>query len=202
MVERISVACTSERRSSPRVIAAGSRSRRRDHSPKYIEGAYCAWIPPIRSSARGSGAGERSSSSWRASSARLRSRWVRVRGIGGTLTRHVTGPPDRARPVRPAAAKAVVHAGERRRHRRREDGRQLPPPDGRRHERPLAAPALVRLPGGDEGVRRHLLRPRRADPQRLLALARGEPPGHPPAAADGGGDRGGATGGGAPRAAN
>src|SRR5512133_203103 len=54
----------------------------------YIEGAYCAWIPPIRSSARGRGVFARSSRSCRASSARLSSRSVSVRssGMGRRLT--------------------------------------------------------------------------------------------------------------------
>jgi MFS family permease len=63
----------------PLVLGRRSRSATRDHSPTYIEGAYCAWMPPTRSSARGSGSAERSSSSWRTSSARLSSRRVRTR---------------------------------------------------------------------------------------------------------------------------
>ena len=73
MVLRMSVACTTERRSSAAVSASRSKPSSRDHRPTYIDGAYCAWIPPIRSSARGSGVRARSSSSWRASSARLSS---------------------------------------------------------------------------------------------------------------------------------
>ena len=79
MVLRMSVACTTERRSSAAVSASRSKPSSRDHRPTYIDGAYCAWIPAIRSSARGSGVRARSSSSWRASSARLSSRSVSVR---------------------------------------------------------------------------------------------------------------------------
>ncbi len=43
-------------------------------------------------------------------------------------------------------------------------------------DRPFAAAALVGLPGGDQGLRGHLLRPRRADAQRLLALGAGQLP--------------------------
>ena len=53
MVERISVPCTTVRRSSARVSWSRSNPASRDHSPMYIEGAYWAWMPPIRSSARG-----------------------------------------------------------------------------------------------------------------------------------------------------
>ena len=80
IVERISVAWTTARRSSARVSASRSKPVSRDHSPTYIDGAYCAWMPPTRSSARGRLASERSSSRWRASTARLSSRVVRTRG--------------------------------------------------------------------------------------------------------------------------
>ena len=66
------------RRSSPRVTASRSSPSTRDQSPMYIEGAYCAWSPPIRSSTRGSGALARSSSICRARSARFSSRSVSV----------------------------------------------------------------------------------------------------------------------------
>ena len=79
IVTRISVACTTVRATSASVTACRSRPSSRLHSPMYIDGAYCAWIPPTASSARGSGIRPRSSSSWRASSARLSSRRVRVR---------------------------------------------------------------------------------------------------------------------------
>src|SRR5215210_6117758 len=59
------------RRSSARVSAPRSKPSSRDHSPMYIDGAYCAWRPPMRSSLRGSGERPRSSSPCRASSARL-----------------------------------------------------------------------------------------------------------------------------------
>ena len=45
---------------------------------------------------------------------------------------------------------------------------------GRRRERE-PAPALVRVPGGDGGLRCHLLRPRRPDRERFLALGRRRP---------------------------
>ena len=83
MVWRISVAWITERRSSARVRASRVKPSSRDHRPMYIDGAYCAWMPPMRSSALGRGVRARSSSSWRASSARFSSRCVRVR-IGGS----------------------------------------------------------------------------------------------------------------------
>ena len=49
-------------------------------------------------------------------------------------------------------------------------------PRQRRRREPVAASALVRCAGADARVPGHLLRPRRPDRQRLLALAR---PGHP-----------------------
>ena len=55
MVWRISVAWMTERRSSARVRASRVKPSSRDHSPMYIDGAYCAWMPPMRSSALGSG---------------------------------------------------------------------------------------------------------------------------------------------------
>jgi hypothetical protein len=42
MVARIIVAWTTERRSSARVRSSRASARMRDHSPMYIEGAYCA----------------------------------------------------------------------------------------------------------------------------------------------------------------
>jgi hypothetical protein len=50
----------------------------------YIEGAYWACTPPIRSTAFGIAALFRSSRSWRASSARFSSPSVRVRPSDGT----------------------------------------------------------------------------------------------------------------------
>ena len=57
IVTRISVPWTTSRCSSAVVSAAGSKPRSRDHRPKYIDGAYWAWIPHSRSSASGSGSG-------------------------------------------------------------------------------------------------------------------------------------------------
>jgi hypothetical protein len=54
---------TTSRAWSAPVSADGSKARSRDQSPKYIDGAYWAWIPPIRSSARGIGSDARSSRS-------------------------------------------------------------------------------------------------------------------------------------------
>ena len=70
---RISVAWITSRRSSARVSASRSKSAIRDHSPMYIDGAYCACSVPIASSVSGIEASRRSSSPWRASSARLSS---------------------------------------------------------------------------------------------------------------------------------
>src|SRR5690242_3481116 len=50
----------------------------RVHRPTYIDGAYCACSPPIRSSTRGTGRSTRSSSICRASRARLSCRAVRT----------------------------------------------------------------------------------------------------------------------------
>ena len=82
MVERSEVPCTRVLRSSALVSCSRSNPSSRDQRPTYIEGAYWAWIPPIRSTAFGSDARLRSSSSWRASRARLSSRSVSVRAIG------------------------------------------------------------------------------------------------------------------------
>ncbi|MDX6683275.1 MAG: hypothetical protein QOG94_3314 [Solirubrobacteraceae bacterium] len=49
----MSVAWTTLRRSSARVSALRSTPRVRDHSPTYIDGAYCACSPPIAASVRG-----------------------------------------------------------------------------------------------------------------------------------------------------
>ena len=83
------------RRSSARVSWSRSKPWRRDQSPMYIDGAYCAWIPPIRSSARGRGVFARSSSSCRASSARFSSRSVSVRVTSrepNRIQKNVLGP--------------------------------------------------------------------------------------------------------------
>ena len=77
----MSVPCTTLRRSSARVSASRSKPSSRDDSPMYIDGAYCACRPPMRSSARGIESDARSSSSWRASSARLSSRSLRTRSV-------------------------------------------------------------------------------------------------------------------------
>src|SRR5947209_6679044 len=87
MVTRIMVACTMRRCSSARVSASRSNPFMRDHSATYGEGAYCVWSPPTRSTTVVSGSRDRSSNSWRARSARLRSRLVRTRsfsGLGGS----------------------------------------------------------------------------------------------------------------------
>ena len=67
----------------------------RDHAPTYIDGAYCAWMPHTASSAAGSATASGSSSPWRASSARLRSRWESV-----STRRRMSGAPGSARPTR------------------------------------------------------------------------------------------------------
>ena len=50
---RISVAWTTVRSCSASVSASRSKSAIRDHSPMYIDGAYCACSAPIASSASG-----------------------------------------------------------------------------------------------------------------------------------------------------
>ena len=55
MVERSKVPWTTLLRSNARVTWSRSRPSCRDHMPTYIDGAYCACSPAIRSSARGSG---------------------------------------------------------------------------------------------------------------------------------------------------
>ena len=105
MVTRSSVAWTTSRASSARVSASRSNASSRDHRPTYIDGAYWAWIPHSASSACGSGAGERSSRHWRASSARLSSAAV----IAGMVTdRRATRVPT-AGPCRPSAPGARLH---------------------------------------------------------------------------------------------
>src|SRR5918996_6496763 len=79
IVARISDAWITRRRSRAVVRPRRSKWRSRDHRPMYADGAYCAWIPPIRSTARTSGRSERSSSSCRARSARFSSRVVSTR---------------------------------------------------------------------------------------------------------------------------
>src|SRR5439155_13035062 len=81
IVVRIIEAWTMLRRSSPRVTASRSSPSSRDHRPMYIEGAYCAWSPAIRSSALGIGVFARSRSICLASRARLR--WRLVRTVSG-----------------------------------------------------------------------------------------------------------------------
>ena len=92
------------RRCGPRARASGRPARSpasRDHSPMYIDGAYCDWIPQTASSAAGSGSAARSSRSWRASSARLSSRRVSVR-TGRSLPALVTiSLPSRGGDIRP-----------------------------------------------------------------------------------------------------
>ncbi len=58
----MSVPCTIFFRSSARVTASRSSPSTRDESPMYIDGAYCAWRQPMRSTTRGSGTETRSSS--------------------------------------------------------------------------------------------------------------------------------------------
>ena len=107
---RISVPWTTARCSSASVSAAGAKSGSRDQRPKYIDGAYWAWIPHSRSSAPGSVVSARSSSSWRASSARLSSRGLSVRTRRtlrtaptrrnpGSLAEMATQGPARLRPL-------------------------------------------------------------------------------------------------------
>src|ERR1700730_7020585 len=68
------------RRCSSAVVSASRRKlRMRDQRPTYPDGAYCVCRPPTRSSVATSGSEERSSKNWRASSARLSSRVVRMR---------------------------------------------------------------------------------------------------------------------------
>ena len=50
---RISVPWTTSRSSSARVSASRSKPATRDHSPMYIDGAYCACSAPIASSISG-----------------------------------------------------------------------------------------------------------------------------------------------------
>src|SRR5919201_1591071 len=86
MVVRSSVPCTTDRRSSARSRSGRPKLRIRDQRPMYIDGAYCACSPPIRSSPRGIGSRVRSSRSCRASSARFSSRCDSVRsGIGADI---------------------------------------------------------------------------------------------------------------------
>src|SRR3954454_858504 len=94
-------------RSSARVSASRSNPSSRDHRPIYIDGAYCAWRPPIRSSMRGSGEAERSSSPWRASSARLSARAERTRSV----TRGWAGPAARGRRRRSGGLGRRARAG-------------------------------------------------------------------------------------------
>src|SRR3954447_22079922 len=82
MVTRMSVPTTTVRRSSARVSWSRSKPSSRDHTPTYADGAYCAWIPPTRSSIFGRLMRPRASSNCRARSARLRWRCVRTRSAG------------------------------------------------------------------------------------------------------------------------
>ena len=106
IVERISVPCTTLRRSSARVSASRSKPSSRDHSPMYIDGAYCACRPPMRSSARGIESDARSSSIWRASSARLSSRSVRTRSVTARRRARRRDRPSR-RPARRPSARII-----------------------------------------------------------------------------------------------
>ena len=81
IVARSSVPWTTVRRSSARVSFSRSNPSSLVHSPTYIEGEYWAWMPPIRSSARGKGRRFRSSSICRASSARFSSAVLRTRSV-------------------------------------------------------------------------------------------------------------------------
>ena len=83
----MSVALTASRRSNAIRSACGSKSARRVHRARNGEAGSCAWTPPIRSRAlTGSSPDAGSSSSWRASVARLSARG-RERRVGGS--RHV-----------------------------------------------------------------------------------------------------------------
>ena len=55
MVARMSVAWTTDRRSSARVRSSRRKPSRHDQSRMYAFGAYWFWMPPMRSSARGIG---------------------------------------------------------------------------------------------------------------------------------------------------
>ena len=52
IVEHISVPCTARLRSSARVRSSRPKRSSIDHRRTYCEGAYCAWSPPTRSTAR------------------------------------------------------------------------------------------------------------------------------------------------------
>jgi hypothetical protein len=80
IVDRIIQACTTVLRSSARVRSSRRNPSSRVQSPRYPAGAYCVWSPHTRSNVRGIVPVPRSSSDWRASSARFSSRSVRVRG--------------------------------------------------------------------------------------------------------------------------
>ena len=88
---RMSVACTTVRRSSACVSASRAATPPiRDHSPTYIDGAYCAWMPPTARSVWAIEPLDGSSSPWRASTARLSSRSVRTRSAAdGLATRRM-----------------------------------------------------------------------------------------------------------------
>src|SRR6266508_6160204 len=92
----------------------------------------------------------------------------RLAGIfwpGGYFLRHDTRTSCRSASVRSAARRGLLHGDEQRRPWRRSDVRHL-----RVRRRQRVTPAeLVGLPGGDEELRRELLRPRRPDRERLLA---------------------------------
>ncbi len=89
------------------------------------------------------------------------------------------------RPVRRPAAGAVVRGHLHRRRRRRDPQDRAGERHLRRGRRGRLAPAeLVRFPGGDEELRRHRLRPGRADRGRLLALGGLRHPGLGDRAAD------------------
>src|SRR4029450_3942526 len=81
MVPRSRVAWTARRSSRAVVSRSRRKSRSRDHSPTYGEGAYWAWSPATCSRAASRGSSERSSRSWRASRARLSSRVESTRPV-------------------------------------------------------------------------------------------------------------------------
>ena len=78
----------------------------------YAFGAYWFWIPPRRSSTRGSGSFTRSSRSWRASSARFRSRWPRVRSATGATLAERPGGGVRCASAMPPTTSAAPRASQ------------------------------------------------------------------------------------------
>ena len=112
IVERSSVPWITVLRSSARVRASRSSPSVRDQSPMYIDGAYCACRPPIRSSTREIGSRLRSSSRWRARTARFSSRDVRTRSVNGRRGRPRQGRASAHSGHSPAIGKCVKFAAK------------------------------------------------------------------------------------------